>query len=66
MAKMHLGSIGRKRDSAVWNYFSFDSESNKSKCLVAEKELENSPICGRLIGSRKPTNLKMHLERHHV
>ena len=31
---MPVVKAGRKRHSAIWDYFEYDNETNKSKCLV--------------------------------
>ena len=50
-----IGS-GRKRESAVWHYFEYIPETNKTRCLVAE--------CGAELAGKNPTNLKVHLSTH--
>ena len=46
---------GRKKQSAVWKYFSYDAVSNKSKCN----------ICNRDLAGDNSTNLKTHLKTSH-
>ena len=46
---------GRKPQSAVWNYFKYDSVINKSGCNLCEKKLSG----------KNSTNLKTHLRTSH-
>jgi BED zinc finger len=46
---------GRRKESPVWDYFDYNSETNKSKC----KE------CAVLLSGKNPTNLTVHLSRTH-
>lgn len=54
--------VGRKRQSPIWNYFKYDEETDKSKCLVVESGCK---ICGVLLKGKNPTNLKVHLRGWH-
>lgn len=53
---------GRKRQSPVWDYFEYDREADKSKCLVVESGFK---ICGVFLKGKNPTNLKVHLRSSH-
>ena len=46
---------GRKKQNAVWKYFSYDAVSNKSTCNV----------CNRDLAGDNSTNLKTHLKTSH-
>jgi len=54
---------GRKRESLVWKYFEYLADSNKSKCLVANKKTQKQ--CGNLLAGKNPTNLKSQLSTCH-
>ncbi len=61
---------GRKQTSGVWQYFEYDNEKNKSKCLVNLEGNGNgisnsSKICSFPISGKNPTNLKKHLASQH-
>ena len=59
---MAVAKVGRKRHSPIWDYFEYDSVSDKSKCLVVEN---NNTACGAVIKGKNPTNLKVHLRSAH-
>ena len=46
---------GRKKESAIWKYFTYDCVSDKSKCS----------ICSNVLSGKNPTNLKTHVSRYH-
>jgi hypothetical protein len=54
---------GRRRDSDVWKYFDFIPDINKSKCTIVNEKTKKQ--CGALLAGKNPTNLKVHLSRHH-
>jgi hypothetical protein len=60
MSILKIGS-GRKKESAVWNHFSYDASTDKSTCKLCSVNL-NGPVYLR--GSN-PTNLKAHLRSLH-
>ena len=51
---------GRKRESAVWNYFMYDAVGNRSKCLVTCSDTDDKP-CEKQIAGKNSTNLITHL-----
>lgn len=53
---------GRKRGSAVWQYFTYDDSKRRSTCIIAK---DNGRQCGMLVATKNPTNLKNHLRHHH-
>lgn len=55
MSSIKIGRSGRHRESGVWQFYSFDNGTRKSKCTA----------CGRLIAGKNPTNLKSHLKSNH-
>lgn len=55
--------VGRKRQSPIWDFFEYDEEIDKSKCLVVETDCDK--ICGLLLKGKNPTNLKVHLRSSH-
>lgn len=54
---------GRKRDSPVWNFFSYDDSTGKSTCLVVEGD--GSDACGVKLAGKNSSNLVAHLNRMH-
>jgi hypothetical protein len=52
---------GRKKDSSVWQYFTYDAVPNKSKCLVES----DGTKCNRRIAGKNSTNLMNHLKYNH-
>ncbi|XP_049322708.1 uncharacterized protein LOC125782495 [Astyanax mexicanus] len=59
---MATAKVGRKRQSPIWDFFEYDCEKDKSKCLVVET---GDKICGVLLKGKNPTNLKVHLRSSH-
>lgn len=47
---------GRKRDSEVWKFFSYNEKTDKTTCLVI---LGNSKPCGTTLSGKNTTNLKV-------
>ena len=65
---------GRPRRSAVWEYFVYDSESDKSVCQIeipaspgagSEGTSDGKGLCGQSVPGKFPTDLKQHLKKHH-
>lgn len=54
---------GRKRDSVVWEYFSFEEATQKSLCLVMN--LTSDKPCGTILSGKNSSNLVAHLSRFH-
>ena len=54
--------VGRPRDNPVWDYFTYDAQSNKSMCQV---EGEKGKICGQTVSGKYTTNVKSHLKKAH-
>src|SRR6218665_218549 len=54
---------GRKRESAVWSYFMYEAETNKSSCIVGG--VSDGELCGKLVSGKNTTNLFNHLKCHH-
>lgn len=55
---------GRKRDSAVWDYFSYDDKMDKSRCLV-QLGNESRKQCDAVFAGKNTSNLIAHLGRFH-
>jgi len=59
---------GRPKQSAVWDYFSYESAQDKNVCevIVEGSSLDSvmSP-CGHTLNSKFTSNLKQHLRKHH-
>ena len=52
---------GRPRKSNVWDYYTYDTELDKSECqiLIGEK------ICGAKLNGKFPSNLRSHIRNNH-
>ncbi len=48
----------------MWDYFLYDSETNKSTCQVFSSS-SSSEFCGHSISGKYPTNLKLHMKKVH-
>jgi hypothetical protein len=53
---------GRKSDSFVWDYYTFDEATGKSKCQVI---VSDDRTCGNLFTGKNTSNLVAHLQRSH-
>ena len=49
-------STGRKKESAVWEWFEYDIPSDTCKCIVMDKA--TGKMCNRKIAGRNTTNKK--------
>jgi hypothetical protein len=47
---------GRKKESSVWRYFSYDDASDRSSCQV---KMKDDKECGVKLAGKNPTNLKV-------
>ena len=60
---------GRPKKSPVWDFFSYDPESNKSVCQIKAGTGGDEPGSSRAscdpIAGKFPTNLRNHLRKHH-
>jgi len=54
---------GRKRDSAVWEFFTYDQTTGKSTCNVVENKAKTS--CNIKLAGKNSSNLVAHLKRSH-
>ena len=52
---------GRKRESAVWDFFKIDEGNDRSVCQVAKKD----KICGKPLHGKNSTNATANLKRSH-
>ena len=64
--------IGRPRKSPVWDYFVYNSSTQKSVCQVSASsggddsaESPGSRVCGHALSGKFATNLKQHLKKAH-
>jgi hypothetical protein len=53
---------GRKRDSLMWDYFTYDEASGKSTCRVS---VGNDKTCASLFTGKNTSNLVANLQRSH-
>ena len=61
-------NAGRPKSSGVWEYFSYNKETDKSLCLVVRPSSqpdEAAAICGKEFKGSYPTNLKKHIKLCH-
>ena len=49
---------GRKHESGIWDYFTYNKDTDKSECKVIVK---NDKVCGKLVAGKNATNLKAHV-----
>ena len=56
-----ISTVGRRRESLVWEYFNFDSAKGRSECQVEKSGTK----CNASIAGKFPTNLKAHLKGNH-
>lgn len=54
---------GRKRDSLLWEFFTYDAGSDKSSCMVVDEKTKLQ--CGAKITGKNTSNLGTHLKRYH-
>jgi len=59
-----LAATGRPKTSPVWDYFSYDESTKKSKCEVTT-DIETKTKCGKTFSGKFSTNLKLHLKSSH-
>jgi hypothetical protein len=53
---------GRKRESGIWDYFTYNKDTDKSECKVIAK---SDKVCGKLVAGKNATNLKAHVRAVH-
>ena len=63
--------IGRPRKSPVWDYFGYNSSTQKSVCQVSASSgsAESPPgsrVCSHALFGKFATNLKQHLKKAHL
>lgn len=68
---------GRRKSSPAWEYFVYDSETDKSICQIevcstggdragtSSASDSNVKQCGQTVAGKWPTNLKHHLQKYH-
>ncbi|ESO02816.1 hypothetical protein HELRODRAFT_174239 [Helobdella robusta] len=62
---------GRRQESYVWEYFQYDSVTDRSTCLCeisstsSSQSTSASRVCGKTLKEKNATNLKTHLEYFH-
>ncbi len=63
MSNLQRLLAGRKKESAVWKYYSpiVNGNIKQSRCLV----VVNGKQCGEIFRGTNPSNLKKHLKRFH-
>ena len=64
-------SVGRPKKSPVWDYFYYDTSTDKSVCQVVRSseassaDADETCVCGHAVAGKFPTNMKNHLKRSH-
>ena len=58
-------NCGRKFESCIWKYFTYDAATDKSKCVILMKTGYTDTACGQVLVGKNATNLKYHLKSHH-
>ena len=51
---------GRKRESSVWRYFTYDCSKDSSRCNIVDAKTKST--CVQVITGKNPTNLKKHVQ----
>ena len=54
---------GRKRESGIWEYFTYKPDKDKSLCTVVD---DKDISCGMEVAGKNATNLKSHVKTHHA
>ena len=62
---MFKSNSGRKFESCIWKYFTYDAATDKSKCILKSQCGDNDRACGQVLVGKNATNLKYHLKSHH-
>ena len=61
--------LGRPVKSAVWKFFEYNVQSEKSVCQIVKPGPSSvdaaDEVCGHCIAGKYPSNLKQHLRKHH-
>ena len=65
-----IRALGHPKKSPVWDFFTYDSEKNRSLCQVGASSSGDEPgssktSCDHPVTGKFPTNLKNHLKKHH-
>ena len=53
---------GRKKESSIWDCFTYNVATNKSRCTVPNEKDEE---CGFQMSGKKTSNLKLHVKAKH-
>src|ERR1043165_8457940 len=53
---------GRKRESGIWEYFTYKADKDKSQCTVLD---EKGSACGHEVSGKNATNLRAHVRIRH-
>ena len=65
----HGTLLGRLLKSAVWKFFEYNAQIEKSVCQVIKSnssaDAALDQVCGHCIAGKYPSNLKQHLRKHH-
>ena len=65
----HGTLLGRPLKSAVWKFFEYNAQLEKSVCQVIKSnssaDAALDQVCGHCIAGKYPSNLKQHLRKHH-
>jgi len=58
---------GRKLESGVWQYFIYETATDKSRCCVNTVAGDDGEKheCGSMLGGKNATNVKSHLRSKH-
>jgi hypothetical protein len=63
MSSLSRLQAGRKKESRVWDYFSYQPEAGKSKCVVVVPKGDKE--CGVILAGKNSTHMLAHLSRMH-
>jgi len=61
MSTLAKSLAGRKRESAVWNFFEYNENEDKSKCLAIDER--NKKPCTAILSGKYSSNMISHLRQ---
>jgi len=59
-----MAGSGRPKSSSMWNYFTYDKDTDKTTCTVLCSD-KSDVVCGKEFKGQFATNLKKHLKSCH-
>jgi hypothetical protein len=50
---MFKANSGRKFESSIWKFFTYDAASDKSKCIIVTNNGDSERVCGQELVGKK-------------